>query len=469
MTALRINCQEFVRILPTRCRDQINTMKYEIAELLDHPPQNTPTLVAEMNHHRRHEIANMRSKRASLVHGRSTAIPSVGPLGTIYLLLALCAGKHTFAQQRETHSSQPAINRQLRLPDQPFDYGKVDAPASLKKQLQPLDNTPADNPITHQGATLGRVLFYDTKLSANGTTSCASCHLQAAGFAEPKPTSVGFEGKPVARNSMALINLRFFASGKMFWDQRANSLEKQVLMPIEDPIEMGHHLPTLIRQLAQDPLYPPLFQNAFGDKRITSDRIAKALAQFVRSMTSFGSRYDHGLEQTGDPRKPFPNFTDQENLGKEQFFGRALCAHCHLPKHDDPQSPQWLIFQLQTASNNGIDSSDAPNTDPGVATTTGKPTDQGKFKASSLRNLKQTAPYMHDGRFHTIDQVIEHYNWSVRPHPNLDPLLEDFAANGLALPEVPKVALAAFLETLSDEEFLADPRFSDPFVRSPNE
>lgn len=440
-------------------------MKFKIAELFDHPPQNTPNLGALKNYPLGCQIANLQWKSASLGHRRLNAIPSLGPLATAYLLLTLFSGHSVFAQQSQTNSSSPAIKRQLNLPAEPFDYGTLDVPAKLQKHLQLLDNTPAGNPITNHGATLGRVLFYDTELSANGTTSCASCHLQAASFAEPKPTSVGFEGKPVARNSMALINLRFFASGKMFWDQRASTLEEQVLMPIEDPIEMGHDLPTLVKQLAQDPLYPPLFENAFGDTQITADRIAKALAQFVRSMTSFGSRYDQGLKQTGDPLKPFPNFTEQENLGKEQFFGRALCAQCHLPKHDDPQSPQWLIFQLQTASNNGIDSSDTPNADPGFAKTTGSPTDQGKFKASSLRNLKQTAPYMHDGRFHTVDQVIEHYNWSVRPHPNLDPLLEDFAANGLALPEVPKVALAAFLETLTDEAFLTDPRFSDPFVR----
>lgn len=324
-----------------------------------------------------------------------------------------------------------------------------------------LDNSPDDNPLTDAGATLGRVLFYDRTLSANQSTSCASCHRQENAFAEPLRVSVGFDGRKVSRNSMPLFNLRYAVSRKFFWDHRAATLEQQVLMPIQNEIEMGHQLPELVEQLANDPIYPPLFHAAFGDAKITDHRIARALAQFVRSIDSFRSRYDVGRAQVSEVTDPFPNFSRQENLGKEQFFGRALCSQCHLPSLNDNQ-PQSAFFQLAKATVNGIDHEDG--SDIGIAAHTKVASDVGRFKSSSLRNIELTAPYMHDGRFGTLDEVIEHYNWSVKPHPNLDPLLEDFAANGLALPEVEKVALAKFLLTLTDKELIQDPRYADPFL-----
>ncbi len=221
-------------------------------------------------------------------------------------------------------SDAPA--RRLDLPEQPDDYELPELPEATLRRLRGLDNTPPDNPITDHGATLGRVLFYDTSLSANGTTSCASCHVQAFAFAEPRRTSIGFDGQAVTRNSMSLVNLRFYRRGRFFWDERATTLEQQVLMPIENPVEMGHRLPDLIEQLQSDPIYRPLFKNAFGDHRVSEERIAKALAQFVRSIVSFRSRYDIGLADVGSPLEDFPNFSDEENLGKRQFFGRARCA-----------------------------------------------------------------------------------------------------------------------------------------------
>lgn len=355
-------------------------------------------------------------------------------------------------------------HRVLKLPATPFRYSELDLPQGREESIIRLDNTPSDNPITDHGATLGRVLFYDMTLSANGTTSCATCHLQEHAFSEPRPTSVGFKGGTVDRNSMSLVNLRFYRRGRFFWDERAATLEEQVLMPIENPIEMGHELNALVKQLAADPLYPPLFEKAFGERVIDQDRIAKALAQFIRSIVSFESRYDRGLRLAGSPLEPFPNFTDQENLGKKQFFGRGRCAECHLPGHESDSDQQWSIFQLEEPGNNGIDI-DGPDVDVGVARQTERASDRGKFKASSLRNIAVTGPYMHDGRFVTLDQVIEHYNWSVRPHDNLDSRLADFSANGMALPEVPKVALAEFLKTLTDEQLLSEPKYSDPFLR----
>ncbi len=361
---------------------------------------------------------------------------------------------------------EPPVKRLLRLPETPFRYSHNDFPRHFRESADRFDNTPADNPITDHGATLGRVLFYDKTLSVNGTISCASCHKQQFAFADDKKRSVGFDGAEVARNSMSLINARFYPRGRFFWDERADSLEAQVLMPIENEIEMGHRLGPLTVQLQSDPLYPPLFQAAFGSEQVTPSRIAKALAQFVRSIVSYRSKYDVGRAQVESAREAFPNFSDQENYGKKQFFGRAKCASCHLadPGQVDDTQRQSAFFFVEQPVVNGIDSA-AAGVDPGVAGPTGRDNDIGRFKAPSLRNVELTSPYMHDGRFVSLDQVVEHYNWSVRPHPNLDPRLQDFAANGLALPEVEKVALTVFLTTLTDPTIENDPKYADPFLR----
>ncbi|MCR9197130.1 MAG: hypothetical protein NXI04_00640 [Planctomycetaceae bacterium] len=354
-------------------------------------------------------------------------------------------------------------SRQLQLPDTPYRYADIKLPTHFAAVASKFDNTPPDNPITDHGATLGRVLFYDTSLSANGTTSCASCHQQQHAFAEPRAVSIGFDGRPVTRNSMSLVNARYYASGKFFWDERAATLERQVLLPIENEIEMGHSLPVLVRQLQRDPLYPPLFKDAFGTETVTTDRIAKALAQFIRSIVSCRSRFDEGVSQVDHIDDPFPNFTDEENLGKQQFLHRGGCATCHLrtQPNGDPQS---AFFFVDKATVNGVDA-EVIESDTGKGRVTGNRAHDGAFKSPSLRNVALTGPYMHDGRFATLDRVLEHYNWSVRPHPNLDDRLADAAANGIAIPERQKVALAVFLETLTDQALLQDPRFADPFVR----
>ncbi|GAB5441580.1 MAG: cytochrome c peroxidase [Fuerstiella sp.] len=366
--------------------------------------------------------------------------------------------------------------RTLQLPDEPFCYADPQLPAHFSEVADRFDNTPSDNPITDHGATLGRVLFYDVSLSANGKVSCASCHQQKLAFTDGVKFSTGFDGRKVRRNSMSLINLRYYRRGRFFWDERAASLEDQVLQPIENPIEMGHQLSALVRQLQRDAIYPPLFQAAFGTPEITSERIARALAQFVRSIVSFRSRYDVGRDSVETVYEPFPNFTDQENYGKLMFLTRGGCATCHL--HDDrdetPPAPfdefaepdlqrQSAFFVVDRPVVNGIDA-DVEGVDIGVAEFSQRQQDRGAFRVSSLRNIAVTGPFMHDGRLPTIDSVLEHYNWSVKPHPNLDPRLADIAANGLALPEKEKVALAAFLETLTDHELLSDPKFSNPFA-----
>ena len=385
--------------------------------------------------------------------------------GLAMVVLAVSAGN---AAAEESNAEQ---RQQVRLPKTPYDYTQASLPKYVRKHAAMYDNTPADNPITNHGATLGRVLFYDRQLSRNGTTSCASCHQQKLAFTDGKKVSVGFDRKAVTRNSMSLLNLRYYRRGKMFWDERAASLEAQVLMPIENKVEMGHRLPELTRQLQADPLYPPLFAAAFGSPQVTSERMARSLAQFIRALVAFRSKYDVGRDQVATVHDAFPNFSKQENYGKELFLGRARCAECHLEPQPgvplDSAARQSAFFFIAKPTVNGVDS-DVPKVDLGVAAATQRREDQGRFKVSSLRNILLTGPYMHDGRFITIEQVVEHYNWSVRPHPNLDPRLADFAANGLALPETEKVALIEFLGTLTDRQILSDPRFSDPFVRPPS-
>ncbi|MEM6779209.1 MAG: cytochrome c peroxidase [Planctomycetota bacterium] len=379
------------------------------------------------------------------------------------------------SEMRRAPRAGATVGRRLDLPELPHEYVDVDWPPHFRSAMARFDNTPPENPLTNTGATLGRVLFYDKTLSRNGTTSCGSCHKQSLAFTDDATVSIGFNGQSVQRNSMSLVNVRFYQRGRFFWDERARSLEEQVLMPIENPIEMGHSLEELVEQLANDPIYPDLFQAAFGSPSIDVDRIRRGLAQFVRSIVSYRSRYDDGLAATGSVLEPFPNFTDEENQGKDIFFRRANCASCHLSNglpfnphrdehYDSSKRPprQLAFFTMTRPAVNGIDS-DVPGVDLGVGGFNLAAMDRGRFKSPSLRNIQVTGPYMHDGRFKTIDAVIEHYNWSVRPHPNLDARLASFAANGMALPEKPKVALARFLETLTDRELLTDPRFSDPF------
>jgi cytochrome c peroxidase len=320
-----------------------------------------------------------------------------------------------------------------------------------------LDNSPRANPVTDAGATLGRVLFYDVNLSANSAVSCASCHPQQTAFSDTTPTSLGFAGDHTGRNSMPIVNLRYRASGDAFWDARADSLEAQALGPIQDAVEMGLTLSGLERRVAEEPAYVTLFEDAFGDADITAARVGDALAQFVRALVSTGSRFDEGLALTGDVAAPFPTFTAEENQGKALFYsGRTGCAVCHTA----PGMPALLLGQVPR--NNGLDPASA---DLGVGAVTGRPQDARAFLTPSLRNIALSAPFMHDGRFDTLDDVVDFYDRGVRPDPNLDPVLRGpgGAPRRLGLRPDERAALVAFLETLTDDAFTQDARFSDPW------
>jgi cytochrome c peroxidase len=308
--------------------------------------------------------------------------------------------------------AKAAASRTLQLLRTPYRYADVELPAHFtSRAARRFDNTPADNPVTDAGATLGRVLFYDTRLSANRTTACGSCHLQKYAFSVPERFSKGFEGKLVDRNAMSLVNLRYYPRGRFFWDERGRSLEEQALMPIQSKIEMGQDLATVIGILSRDDSYPELFRQAFGDSTITPKRLGAALAQFLRSLVSYQSKYDEGMAKVLSSRDEFENFTAQENHGKSLFLRN--CATCHMPRGQDAH------FVMARPLNNGLDA-DAKGSDGGVGDVTLVGSQIGLFKSPSLRNVEYTAPYMHDGRLANLEAVIDHYSKDVKPHPNLD-------------------------------------------------
>ena len=336
------------------------------------------------------------------------------------------------------------------LPAVPFPYADAEVPlpthftASINgTTVTATDNTPASNPITDAGATLGRVLFYDPRLSANDGVACAGCHIQALGFSDVPRLSVGFAGGFTARHSTGLANARFYQRARFFWDERAATLEDQVVTPIQNTTEMGLTLGALVRKLTAAPYYGPLFTAAFGTPTVTSDRVARALAQYVRALVSTGSRYDRAYSATG-----VPNFaatlTAEEQAG-EQLFRTTGCASCHT-----------TVAQVGDAVHNiGLDA---------VVTDTGA--GGGAFKVPSLRNVGVRPRFMHDGRFTTLAQVVDFFDAGVQANPGLDARLKapDGTPKRLGLTVAQKVALVAYLNALTDSTFLTARRFSSPFV-----
>jgi cytochrome c peroxidase len=348
----------------------------------------------------------------------------------------------------------------LNIPESPFNYANPAMPAYLNAPpIQAQVNTPVTNPITDWGATLGRVLFYDKSLSKNKTISCASCHAQATGFSDQLRLSKGFDGGFTGRHSMSLIDAKYYPNGRYFWDQRAATLEDQVLMPIQDLVEMGITLDTLVKRVQTQPYYPTLFTKAFGSSTINSDLISKSLAQFVRSIVSYQSKYDAGRSTlppapAPPPNAVFPNFTAQENRGKEIFLSPiGGCAPCHGSE----------TFTAPQEKNNGLDVNNLA--DRGFGTVTNNPADNGLFKVGSLRNIELSAPYMHDGRFNTLEEVVEHYNSGVKNNPNLSPQLRLPGGQPrlLNISVQDKAALVAFLKTLTDVSVTTDVKYSNPF------
>ncbi len=322
----------------------------------------------------------------------------------------------------------------------------------------PSPNIPADNPMTVEGIRLGRHLFYEKALSGDNTMSCASCHLQERAFTDATGTSVGIRGKFGRRKAMPIFNLAFHEN--FFWDGRSLTLEEQALIPIQDTIELDADLQTVVDRLSADPLYPPMFKAAFGSEEVTPERIGKAIAQFERTIISANSKFDRVIRmQSGE------QFTALEQRGYELFTSDydpnggsgGDCFHCH-----GERETRYLFGafgrDLQFV-NNGLK---AVYTDEGRAEVTGNQTDVGKFKVPSVRNVEFSFPYMHDGSIPNLDSLIGFYNFGGHLHPNIDPNMKA-AGIGRNWSDGQKQALAAFLRTLTDYEFLQDTAFSNPF------
>lgn len=324
--------------------------------------------------------------------------------------------------------------------------------------------------IDNEKATLGRVLFYDTQLSLNNRISCATCHKQAFGFADNKAQSVGFENKLTPRNTPAILNAGLQEA--FFHDLREEFLENMVLMPIGNHIEMGlDDQQYMVDKVESLNYYKPLFENAFGSDSVTVEKISDGLVHFIRSMVSINSRYDIGT-MTG-----FSNFTEEELLGKDLYFAKFPCSGCHGGDNlNGGSSSSENVGLSQWYSDQGM---------LGIEPVSGNERN-GWFKVPSLRNIAQTAPYMHDGRFQTLEEVVEFYNSGIANHPQLsfmlrkntnggffffgeDPMDEELnAATGIIplrmhMTIEEKKALVAFMRTFTDETFLTNERFSDPF------
>ncbi len=306
---------------------------------------------------------------------------------------------------------------------------------------------PLDNPQTVEGVALGRKLFFDTILSANNSQACASCHSPENAFTDSDRFSEGIDGIQGNRNSMPIFNLAWNYDDNFFWDGRSFGLEKQALEPVENPIEMHNTWKEAIISLQNDGEYPNLFFDAFGTQTIDSILVTKAIAQFERTLISANSRFDkHLLNQI--------TLTPSELNGFNVFMDESKgdCFHCH----GNANNPLWTDNDFH---NNGLD---ATFLDIGLGKFTGNPADNGKFKSPSLRNLKFTAPYMHDGRFATIDDVINHYSEGLVNSSTIDPLMKAVNDGGVQLSASDKTDLKAFLLSLSDDEFITNPAFQNP-------
>jgi cytochrome c peroxidase len=366
------------------------------------------------------------------------------------------------------------LQRSLNLPNDHISY-QIELAPHMEFNGIP---TPE---LSDTKALLGRVLFYDTHLSRNNAVSCASCHKQELAFSDDVAKSKGFDGELTKRNSQALAATVNFSSSYgtdptgnslinnsgvinnddvafgagFFWDERARTVADQSRLTIQDDIEMGMDLAALADKLSTVDYYSVLFRKAYGSPAVTEDRILEALQEFVNSFVSTHTKFDEGMNRHNSPEASFSNYTEQENLGKQLFISN--CSSCHGTN---------MSTQFERVAHNGLE---IVNNDRGVGGVTGNALDDGKFKVPFLRNVAITGPYMHDGRFATLEDVVDHYSENIQMHPNLDFRLRD--PNNTDLPvrmnfsEEEKDALLAFLYTLTDDELAYDTKYSDPFLK----
>ena len=334
------------------------------------------------------------------------------------------------------------------IPYQPTTYA-----LSYDEKIFPKMIIPADNPLTTEGVELGRFLFYDKLLSASGTMACANCHLPEGSFTDNLAVSKGIDGIAGKRSSMSLINIGFVNSG-LFWDGRVKTLEEQAFLPVEDPIELHNSWTKVVEKLKTDADYPTRFRKAYGitnAAEITKELAIKAIAQFERTLISDNAKVDQIFRRE-------TTFTDDEYDGYLLFFNAAgapdaQCGHCH-------SSP---FYSSNDYFNNGLDSAATLTAfkDLGRGQFTKKTSDNGKFRAPSLRNIELTAPYMHDGRFKTLEEVVNHYASGGHYAENIDPFIPQIKL--IQLNSKQKRQIVAFLKTLTDTSFVNNAKFKTPF------
>lgn len=300
---------------------------------------------------------------------------------------------------------------------------------------------PINNPQTIEGIALGKKLFFDPILSIDNSLACADCHAQENAFTDSDRFSDGVDGVLGNRNSMPLFNLAWNYDEKFFWDGNTFSLEHQIFIPVTDPTEMNSNWKDVEFKLQQNSEYLSLFEQAFGTSNIDSTLISKAIAQFERTLISANSKFDQYLlgeaELTSEELNGFNVFMDET---------KGDCFHCH----GSDKNPLWTDNLFH---NNGLDQNFS---DIGLGAITGDPSDNGKFKSPSLRNLEFTAPYMHDGRFTTLDDVINHYSEGLKNSSTIDPLMKKVPQGGVGLTDNDKADLKAFLLSLSDIVFVSE-------------
>ncbi|WP_299709832.1 cytochrome c peroxidase [uncultured Tenacibaculum sp.] len=303
---------------------------------------------------------------------------------------------------------------------------------------------PSTNPTTQEGVALGKKLFFDTILSNDNSISCASCHDPAKSFTDNLQFSEGVNNSLGTRNSMPLFNLAWNFDERFAWDGKEFGLESQAFEPVTNHLEMNSDWKEVANKLKNHFEYPTLFKQAFGDVEIDSTLVVKALAQFERTLISGNSKFDRFLNNE-------VQLTPEEQNGFNVFMeeSKGDCFHCHGSENN----PLWTDNQFH---NNGLDET---FTDLGLGAISGDPNDNGKFRTPSLRNLAFTAPYMHDGRFATLDEVIDHYSEGLKNSATIDPLMKKVAQGGVGLTDQDKADLKAFLLTLTDTEFVNNPNF----------
>jgi cytochrome c peroxidase len=321
----------------------------------------------------------------------------------------------------------------------------LDIPEIFENNILP-PVIPIDNPLTEEGIALGKRLFFDPILSGDGSQACASCHKPQNSFSDNGATSPGIEGIFGTRNTMPLFNLAWNYSERFAWDGKELSLERQVLEPVANPEEMNSDWNEVVNRLKSHPEYPQLFDKAFPEVPISPELVAKAIAQFERTLITANSKFDRYL--LGEA-----SLSTNELNGLNVFMDEARgdCFHCH----GSPNNPLWTNNDFH---NNGLD---AEFTDLGLGAVTGDPNDYGKFRSPSMRNLAFTAPYMHDGRFQTLDEVIDFYSEGLQVSPTVDPLMKKVDQGGVQLTDQDKADLKAFLLTLSDPSFISGQNSGD--------